>query len=240
MKTPRMKSALLIFIVPLLLALPCCKRAPQAQEPTPAEIEAHAQRSLLAVPEHGIYTGAYADFGDKEDDVTLEKIEAFETMVGRHQAILASSSYWGEQTFPTANLKLIARHGAIPLVFWSPWDRPYKEGMGPDKYSLRSIIAGEHDAYIDHWGDAAKEHGAPILVSFCNEMNGAWFPWSGLHYGGGMSWIASARAARRTCSGFSTRWITRCRTMSGIWLRSTIPVRTMWIGWASASTATSL
>lgn len=185
MKTLRMKSALRIFAALPLLVLPCCDRAPQAQAPTPAEIEAHAQRSLLAVPEHGIYAGAYADFGDKEDDVTLEKIEAFEAMVGKHQAILASSSYWGEQTFPKANMKIIARHGALPLVFWSPWDKPYKEGMGPDKYSLTSIIAGAHDAYIDRWADGAKEHAAPIMVSFCNEMNGAWFPWSGLHYGGG-------------------------------------------------------
>ena len=100
MKTVRMKSALHIFLVLLLLALPSCDRAPQAHAPTPAEIEAHAQHSLLAVPEHGIYTGAFTDFGDNEDEVTLEKIEAFETLIGKHQAIIASSSYWGEQTFP--------------------------------------------------------------------------------------------------------------------------------------------
>ena len=38
------------------------------------------------------------DFGDVEDDVTLEMIEDFEEMVGKHQAVIASSSYWGEQT----------------------------------------------------------------------------------------------------------------------------------------------
>ena len=190
-----MKTALRIFPALLLLALPCCDRAPQAQAPTPAEIEARAQRSLLGVPEHGMYTGAFADFGDNEDDVTLEKIEAFEAMVGRHQAIIASSSYWGEQTFPKANMRIIARHGSVPLVFWSPWDRPYAEGRGPDKYSLRSILAGEHDAYIDRWADGAKEHVAPIMVSFCNEMNGAWFPWSGLHYGGG-TMIPDAKSER--------------------------------------------
>jgi len=185
MKSARTKSALRIFPALLLIALPCCDRAPLPQQPSPAEIEEQAQRSLLAVPEHGIYTGAFADFGDNEDEVTLEKIEAFETMVGKHQAIVASSSYWGEQTFPKANLRIIARHGSVPLIFWSPWDRPYDEGRGPDKYSLTSIIAGAHDSYIDRWADGAKEHAAPIMVSFCNEMNGAWFPWSGMHYGGG-------------------------------------------------------
>ncbi len=179
-----MKRALHILTV-LVTGLTGCKRAPQAQEATPLEIAAQARGARLAVPEHGVYTGAYADFGDREDDVTLEKIEAFEKLAGKHQAILASSSYWGEQTFPKKNMQIIARHGSLPLVFWSPWDRPYKEGMGPDRFSLRNIIAGEHDAYIDRWADGAKEHGSPIMVSFCNEMNGAWFPWSGMHYGGG-------------------------------------------------------
>jgi hypothetical protein len=119
------------------------------------------------------------DFGDNEDEVTLEKIEGFEQLVGKHQAIVASSSYWGEQSFPAANVRLIARHGSVPLFFWSPWDRPYKEGRGPDKYSLTSIIAGAHDTYIDRWADGAREFGGPMIVSFANEMNGAWFPWSG-------------------------------------------------------------
>ena len=139
----------------------------------------------LAIPERGIYAGAYIDFGDREDGVTLEKIARFERLVGKQQAIVASSSYWGEQTFPKANMELIARYGAVPLVFWSPWDRPYIEGLGPDKYSLTSIIAGEHDAYINRWADGARELAWRIIVSFANEANGSWFPWSGLHYGGG-------------------------------------------------------
>lgn len=135
-------------------------------------------------PADGILTGAYMDFGDKEDDVTIEKIDAFEQLVGKHQAIVASSSYWGEQSFPAANVRLTARHGSVPLVFWSPWDRPYKEGHGPDKYSLTSIIAGAHDAYVDRWADGAREFGGPMIVSFANEVNGSWFPWSGSLYGG--------------------------------------------------------
>lgn len=137
----------------------------------------------LLVPPKGMYTGAFIEFGDREDDVTLEKIDEFERLVGKHQAIVASSSYWGEQTFPSDNVRLIARHGSIPLIYWSPWDRPYQEGLPPDKYDLRSITAGVHDAYIDRWADSAKAIGTPIIVSFANEMNGSWFPWSGLLYG---------------------------------------------------------
>ena len=124
------------------------------------------------------------DFGDEEDDVTLETIEDFEQMVGKHQAIIASSSYWGEQNFPVDNLNVIWRHGSLPLVFWSPWDKPYQEDHGPDKFSLTEILAGKWDAYIDMWADAARSFGHPMIVVFGVEMNGTWFPWSGAYYGG--------------------------------------------------------
>ncbi len=132
----------------------------------------------------GVYFGAYMDFGETEDDVTLEGIEKFETMLGRSPLIIASSSYWGEQTFPSKNLELIARHGAVPMIFWSPWDRPYEQKKGPDRFALTEILAGKWDAYIDLWGDGAKKFEKPFFVSFCNEMNGSWFPWSGCFYGG--------------------------------------------------------
>ncbi len=138
----------------------------------------------LAVPKDGAYFGAFVDFGDTEDNVTLRGIERFEKLLDKHLAIVASSSYWAAQTFPIANLELIARHGSVPLVFWSPWDEPFEQLKGPDKFSLDAILAGKWDAYIDKWAAGAKAFGHPFLVSFCNEMNGDWFPWSGTYYGG--------------------------------------------------------
>src|SRR3954470_8150415 len=132
------------------------------------------QPAEVVIPNQGAYTGAYLDFGDEEDDVTLETIEDFEQMIGKHQAIIASSSYWGEQNFPTENLNIIWRHGSLPLVFWSPWDKPYEQDRGPDRFSLLAIIAGTWDAYIDKWADGAREFGRPIVVVFGNEMNGSW------------------------------------------------------------------
>ncbi len=156
----------------------------------------------LAVPASGAYTGAYLDFGDNEDEVTLDKIETFEKLVGKHQAIIASSSYWGEQTFPTENIQIILRHGSVPLIFWSPWDKPYDQDLiaksGPDKFNLTAINEGKWDSYIDAWGDAAKAIGQPLLVSFGNEMNGSWFPWSGCFYGGEKPLATSAGAAKPT------------------------------------------
>jgi len=151
---------------------------------TPSHVDPNGPVEVLP-PDHGAYTGAFIDFGDAEDALSLDVIEDFETMVGKHQAIIASSSYWGEQNFPTDNLNVIWRHGSLPLVFWSPWDRPYEQNKGPDRFSLNAILAGTWDVYIDQWADAAKAFGRPMIVVFANEMNGDWFPWSGIYYGAG-------------------------------------------------------
>ena len=158
--------------------------------------QAPGTKKLLPPPE-GAYFGAYMDFGETEDTVTLEGIDKFEKLAGKKPAIIASSSYWGEQTFPTENLQLINRHGAVPIVFWSPWDKPYMQNRGPDKFSLKEILAGRWDAYIDMWADAAKNFGQPFFVSFCNEMNGDWFPWSASYYGGGEPGAEVCRQAWR-------------------------------------------
>ena len=133
----------------------------------------------------GAYTGAYVDFGEGEDDVTFDALTAFEQMTGKHLAIVAFGSFWGEQGFPEKAIQIVSGYGAIPLIFWSPWDRPYEEGGEPDRFNLPDILAGKWDAYIDQWADAARNYGKPMLVSWGLEMNGTWFPWSGIYYGGG-------------------------------------------------------
>jgi hypothetical protein len=169
----------------LFLSVGCEKAPPAAAPPAPAQ-----KARTLVVPAHSAYTGAYINFGDSEDDVTLEAIEDFEQEAGKHQAIIAFSSFWGEQNFPAEALQVIHMHGSMPLVFWSPWDRPYEEEQveahGADKFSLENILEGKWDAYIDQWADGAKAFQAPMFVSLCNEMNGDWFPWSAKYYGAGV------------------------------------------------------
>ena len=183
------KAAAKFILAGGLLFSASCGRPEKGPEPvaesTPATTAA-APRTLT-VPEHGAYTGAYIDFGDQEDAVTLEGIEEFDELVGKHQAIVAFSSYWGEQSFPSTAAQVVLAHDSVPLIFWSPWDRPYREDLimlhGPDRFSLARVLAGQWDTYIDTWADAAKATGGPLLVSLCNEMNGTWFPWSGAYYG---------------------------------------------------------
>lgn len=177
---PSRLAPLLLAVALLCLGGKAAAEIPKQQGPFPGD----AKQPTLIFPIDGAYCGAFLDFGNSEDRVTLEAIEKFERMVGKHQAIIASSSFWGELTFPSKNVALITRHGSIPLIFWSPWDRPYDQEKPPDRFSLEEILAGKWDAYIDQWALAAKETGTPLLVSWGLEMNGNWFPWSGCWYGG--------------------------------------------------------
>ncbi|MBI5592416.1 MAG: beta-mannanase [Deltaproteobacteria bacterium] len=139
----------------------------------------------LVIPENGAYTGAYVDFGEREDDVTLEAIQKFEKMVRKHQAIIAFGNFWGEQQFSTKNVQIVTLYGAIPYIFWSPWDKPYAEDNIPDRFNLYNILSGMWDAYIDKWAEDARDFGKPLLVAWGLEMNGTSFPWSVYFYGGG-------------------------------------------------------
>jgi len=137
----------------------------------------------LKIPEKGIYLGAYLDGGDAEDKVSREAIDAYDKRVGKSQAIIAFSSFWGRQSFPRKQVDLVSGYGAIPLIYWSPWDEPYMQERGPDRFSLLRIVGGKWDDYIDRWAEEAKAYGKPLLVSWGLEMNGTWFPWSGYFYG---------------------------------------------------------
>jgi Glycosyl hydrolase family 26 len=139
----------------------------------------------LEIPQHGAYTGAYCDFGEGEDAVTYEALENFQQLTGKPMAIVAFGSFWGRGTFPSAQVEQVRAYGAVPLLFWSPWDEPYDEKAGPDKFALTQIIAGRWDSYIDQWADAAAKVPGQFFVSFACEMNGTWFPWSGWFYGKG-------------------------------------------------------
>jgi hypothetical protein len=175
---------LLAFISAALTVFACSreKAAPAAGKTSP-QVK-RVQR--LAVPPAGqAYTGAYVDFGETEDNVTLEGLENFERLVGRHQALISFSNYWGKQSFPSNALKIIYAYGAVALVYWNPWDRPYAEETKPGHFNLPDIVAGKWDSYIDMWAGEAKKFGRPMLVAWGLEMNGTWFPWSGFFYGGG-------------------------------------------------------
>lgn len=170
-------SALIILTICSALVVGC-----QQQEPVVVKDEGPLE---LVMPEQGAYAGAYVDFGEGESHVTYDALTAFDQMIGKRLAVVAFGNFWGDQEFPLRTVQIVAGYGAVPLLFWSPWDKPYVESQGPDRFNLPDILAGKWDTYIDQWASAARQYGKPLLVSWGLEMNGVWFPWSGEFYGGG-------------------------------------------------------
>jgi len=63
------ESFAIISLVMMASFLLCaCHKRAAAEHPGAGEV---------VIPEHGAYTGAFMDFGDEEDDVSLEVIEDF-------------------------------------------------------------------------------------------------------------------------------------------------------------------
>ena len=61
----------------------------------------------------------------------------------------------------------------------------FQEGKREPIYTLQLIIEGKFDDDLKVWANDAKNMHFPILVEFGPEMNGDWFPWSGIINGGG-------------------------------------------------------
>lgn len=135
----------------------------------------------IPIPGSGIYHGAFADFGQTQDQVSLTNIEEFAGLAGKKLAMIGFGCFWGENYFPKEQLKLIRDYGAIPLIYWEPWAQPYELFEEQPAYYYDSILAGNHDDYIKMWADSAKKWGQPMLVSFAPEMNGEIFPWAGYY-----------------------------------------------------------
>ena len=183
------KTKAVLFFVPVLFfflaACAGCQKVENGDKKKNTENTQNDVPVALIMPKDAAYTGAYVDFGEGEGKVTFDALTRFEEMTGKHLAIIAMGNFWGEQAFPAKTIGIVAGYGAIPLIFWSPWDKPYAENAGPDRFNLPDILAGKWDTYIDQWADAARNYGKPLLVTWGLEMNGIWFPWSGYFYGGG-------------------------------------------------------
>ncbi len=175
----------LLLLGLMLLCIAGCQDNPPPTTKSPiAPAATTGSPQTLLMPEKGAYAGGYVDFGEGEAQVTYDALVDFERLSGKHLAVVAFGNFWGDQAFPAKTVRIVSTYGAVPLLFWSPWDKPYVESKGPDKFSLHAILAGKWDTYIDAWAEGARAYGKPLLVTWGLEMNGTWFPWSGCFYGG--------------------------------------------------------
>jgi hypothetical protein len=138
-----------------------------------------AQTSLTLPPAgtyyHGVYPGGQSG---TEDDLTPNDVTSYEQSVGTKVAwVYFSNNWYVSSLFPLKTVTWIREGGAVPfirLMLRSSADNPT-----PDpRYTLDAILAGQFDAELNAWGQAAKRFGTPLIVEWGTEMNGSWFAWN--------------------------------------------------------------
>jgi hypothetical protein len=106
---------------------------------------------------------------------SFRDIDEFSSLVKGKPAIIHWFQDW-VMDFDPEYLDAAVARGGMPLISWEPW----RFGGGPNQsgYALRTILAGEHDAYIRQWAQAAAAWGRPFFLRFAHEMNSDWTSWS--------------------------------------------------------------
>lgn len=157
-----------------------------------ADVTAASCGKLLP-PAQGAYFGAKPGWGIEppagDDAVDVAHLDAFES-AGRPIVLTAFSQTWHDGLpFPAAKIHLIWSHGEVPIVRifstptedFGPTALPLDQYPGPITHS--TIVAGQHDAEIKAWADAARATNIPIGIDYDPEMNNA-HPWGGRFDGG--------------------------------------------------------
>ncbi len=140
---------------------------------------------LVPPPQGMKYIAAFPDFGGTEDQVSEAAIQAFEEDSGKPIAWAYFSNNWLDSlVFPKQDVQTILSAGKTPFIRIM-FRSEFEEGKKDPSLNLLDVINGTHDAAIAGWANEAKNIHAPLLVEFGTEVNGQWFPWNGIYYGGG-------------------------------------------------------
>lgn len=107
-----------------------------------------------------------------------------EKAIGRQLDAVSFFQAWGDgshSVFHEAWVSAAAAGGRRVLLTWEPWS----SGGSADQptYRLRRIVDGRFDRYITSWAKGLKAYGGRVFLRPMHEMNGNWYPWSGVTNG---------------------------------------------------------
>ena len=138
----------------------------------------------------GIAWGFLTDyqFGYKGEVVDFSKIGTFIDQLGSKPAIIHAFYPWKRtdgtySPFPTDFADYARQHVAVPLITWPPGQadinnqvEDFHRNRPQPEFDTVAIAAGEHDAYIAAWADAAKAYSHTVYVRFMHEVLGTPYP----------------------------------------------------------------
>jgi Glycosyl hydrolase family 26 len=134
----------------------------------------------IGPPEKGVYHSALTNFGGLEDEVSVQEINSFEKMTGKKIVWAYFSNNWDpEIVFPEEQVRSIHKEDVIPFIRMMPRTTT-TDGVEDPVYTLQGFIDGKFDEDLRKWAKESKRVGIPIMVEFGTEVNGDWFPWSGI------------------------------------------------------------
>jgi hypothetical protein len=101
----------------------------------------------------------------------MNYITQFEQQSGKKPAMIMWYQDWAQE-FPSEDAMNVVKYGAVPHIVWEPW-----YWSDHTKVTLKDIIAGKWDQYIDSWAKGIKEFGHPIYLRVGHEFNMEGYPW---------------------------------------------------------------
>lgn len=125
----------------------------------------------------GVYLGTF--HGTKSSSVDLFG------KIGKGVAISAAYLNWSSG-FNNSLLLANANVGRISFLTWEFMPGSSQKLQEYEGRALEGIINGLYDAYLTSWAEGMRNFGKPVFLRFGHEMNGDWYPWSGVKNGGGI------------------------------------------------------
>jgi hypothetical protein len=158
------------------------------------------QRTVVAPPAEGLYHAAMPSLLEAQsqsESAAAERVRSFERLADRRLAWVYFSDNWFDGiSFPSAAVQAIREDGSVPFIRLMPRSG-WEERQADPRYPLARIARGDVDEDLGRWARAARDTRLPMLVDFAPEMNGDWFPWSGIYAGGEQDGPETYRAAFR-------------------------------------------
>ncbi len=142
---------------------------------------------LIPLPPAGtLYNAAYPGGpSGEEDDITLEGLQMYEKAAGKPLVwVYFSHNWYKSRIFPRQTADWIRQAGSIPYMRLMLRSDSQQNHADPD-YALARILAGDLDADLHAWMEAARNYRSPLLVEYGTEVNGEWFSWNGKWNGAG-------------------------------------------------------
>jgi hypothetical protein len=109
---------------------------------------------------------------------TTQQLDRFIATTGTTPDVVGVFEDWSlERPLQRDIADTVAARGSRLVITWEPWDSG-ADTVSQPRYSLRSIIDGSHDPYIDTFARSVKAYPHQVVVRFMHEMNGFWYPWA--------------------------------------------------------------